>query len=115
MHYDPMIAKVIAHAETRDAAIDRMRAALAEFHILGLPTNIAFLTAVLDSPAFRAGDVHTAYLDERGSGAGRAAAIAGRRARGRRGPRATPTDGAPAAGRPDASRDPWASLPGWRG
>ena len=67
VHYDPMIAKVIAHAETRDGAIDRMRAALSGFHILGLPTNIAFLSAVLDSRAFREGRVHTAYLDGEGA------------------------------------------------
>jgi acetyl/propionyl-CoA carboxylase alpha subunit len=114
VHYDPMIAKVIAHAETRDAAIDRMRAALAEFIILGLPTNIAFLMAVLDSPAFRAGDVHTAYLDGAGAGlasppllpaAALAAAVAHDRSE----------RGAASAERPEASRDPWASLPGWRG
>ena len=71
MHYDPMIAKVIACAETRDGAIDRMRAALSDFVILGLPTNIAFLSAVLDSKAFRDGGVHTAYLDEEGAGLSR--------------------------------------------
>jgi acetyl/propionyl-CoA carboxylase alpha subunit len=67
VHYDPMIAKVIAYAETREAAIDRMRTALSEFRILGLPTNLAFLTAVVDSPAFRAGRIDTAYLDAEGA------------------------------------------------
>jgi acetyl/propionyl-CoA carboxylase alpha subunit len=115
VHYDPMIAKVIAHAETRDGAIDRMRAALSDFHILGLPTNIAFLLAVLESPAFRQGAVHTAYLDEEGAGlseapplpaAALAAAVAHHDAA---------RAGASSATSPEAPRDPWASLPGWRG
>jgi len=114
VHYDPMIAKVIAHAETREAAIDRMRAALAEFHILGLPTNIAFLRAVLDCPVFRAGEVHTAFLDEDGAGLAApprlpAAALAAAVAHDRL------DRAAAAAGHPEAPLDPWASLPGWRG
>jgi 3-methylcrotonyl-CoA carboxylase alpha subunit len=113
VHYDPMIAKVVAHAETREAAIDRMRAALSEFRILGLPTNVAFLLAVLDSEAFRAGTVDTAYLDNEGAGlaaprslppAALAAAVAHAE---------PPAD--VAAGGARASADPWASLAGWRG
>ena len=113
VHYDPMIAKVVAHAETRDAAIDRMRAALFEFRILGVPTNIPFLLAVLDSPAFRSGHVDTAYLDEEGAGLAAparlpAAALAAALVH---------ADAAPAASgaRREPRHDPWASLPGWRG
>ncbi|MFO7693018.1 MAG: acetyl-CoA carboxylase biotin carboxylase subunit [Vicinamibacterales bacterium] len=113
VHYDPMVAKVIAHAETRDAAIERMRAALSEFRILGLPTNIGFLLAVIDSPAFRAGTVDTAYLDEgRGALAAKpipAAALAAAVVHAH----AAPADAPP--GRAAAFPDPWASLPGWRG
>ena len=43
VHYDPMLAKLIAHAETRDAAIARARAALRDFDVLGMRTNIPFL------------------------------------------------------------------------
>ena len=113
MHYDPMIAKVIAHAETRDAAIDSLRAALAEFRILGLPTNIPFLLAVLDSPAFRSGNVDTAYLEEAGAALAApaplpAAALAAAVAH-------VDTERAGSAdGRP-LRHDPWTSLPGWRG
>jgi len=113
VHYDPMIAKVIAHAETRDAAIDRLRAALAEFRILGLPTNIPFLLAVLDSPAFRSGNVDTAYLEEAGAALAApaplpAAALAAAVAH-------VDTERAGSAdGRP-LRHDPWTSLPGWRG
>jgi len=61
--YDPMIAKVIAAAETRELAIVRLAAALRGFTIEGIRTNVDFLVAVLESPAFRAGEVDTAWLD----------------------------------------------------
>jgi acetyl-CoA carboxylase, biotin carboxylase subunit len=57
--YDPMLAKVITHAPTRDAAIARMTDALAAFEIQGVKSNIPFALDVLNSDAFRAGDVHT--------------------------------------------------------
>ena len=63
IHYDPMVAKVIAHAKTRDAAIRKMRRALKETVILGTITNIDFLLATLDDPAFLRGDVDTGYID----------------------------------------------------
>ena len=58
-YYDPMIAKVIAHGEDRAQAIDRLVAALDATVIEGVKTNIAFVRQVLQSPGFRAGDVHT--------------------------------------------------------
>ncbi|MCO5298221.1 MAG: ATP-grasp domain-containing protein [Fimbriimonadaceae bacterium] len=61
-YYDSLIAKVIAHAETRDAAIARLRAALLDFHILGVRTNIAYLLDILDHPEFRAGRIDTGFL-----------------------------------------------------
>jgi len=67
IHYDPMIAKVIATAETRDLAIAKLAAALREFTIGGIRTNIAFLVGVLESPAFRRGEVDTAFLDREGA------------------------------------------------
>jgi acetyl/propionyl-CoA carboxylase alpha subunit len=64
IHYDPMIAKVIAHAETREATIRKMDAALAEYTLLGLTTNIPFLRAVLTQPAFARGDVTTHFIED---------------------------------------------------
>jgi acetyl-CoA carboxylase, biotin carboxylase subunit len=58
-HYDPMIAKVIACAETRAAAIDRLMGALNQFRIEGLKHNVPALLAILDSGEFREGRVHT--------------------------------------------------------
>ena len=64
VQYDPMLAKLIASGETRDAAIARAVAALRQFPILGVRTNVAFLIRTLEHPAFRAGDLHTGFVDE---------------------------------------------------
>jgi acetyl/propionyl-CoA carboxylase alpha subunit len=111
VHYDPLMAKVIAWAETRTLAIDRMCAALREFGLLGLATNIPFLLRVLRSPAFAEGRLDTSFLDGEGAGLGErlplpltafaAAAI-----------HATPA--MVAAGPYRAVPDPWAKLDGWR-
>jgi acetyl-CoA carboxylase biotin carboxylase subunit len=63
-HYDPMIAKVIVHADTRSHAIDRLVEALETFEIQGLKNNIPAVLAVLRSNAFRAGEVHTGLIPE---------------------------------------------------
>lgn len=61
--YDPMIAKVIAHAGDRAKAIDRMLRALDALDIQGPATNVAFLRATLRHPEFRAGRVFTGFVD----------------------------------------------------
>ncbi|MDL5350113.1 biotin carboxylase N-terminal domain-containing protein [Microbacterium sp. zg-YB36] len=61
--YDPMIAKVIAHAADRAQALGRLDAALAETVVLGVDTNIAFLRSLLARPAVRAGDLDTHVID----------------------------------------------------
>ena len=63
-HYDPMIAKVIVHARTREAAIDRLIAALEAFEIQGIKNNIPAVLAILRSEPFRAGRVHTGLIPE---------------------------------------------------
>ncbi len=63
-HYDPMIAKVIVHAGSRDAAIDRLVDALGAFEIQGLKHNIPAVVEVLRSDAFRSGDVHTGLIPQ---------------------------------------------------
>jgi acetyl-CoA carboxylase biotin carboxylase subunit len=62
--FDPMIAKVCAHAPTRDHAIRRERAALRETVLLGATTNTAFLERVLAQPEFERGETHTGFIDE---------------------------------------------------
>lgn len=62
-YYDSMIAKVIAHAATRDAAIGRMLAALDATEIEGITTNVAFLRRVVNHAAFRAGRTLTSFVE----------------------------------------------------
>jgi 3-methylcrotonyl-CoA carboxylase alpha subunit len=64
-HYDPMIAKVIAHGETREAAFARLSDALAETHAAGVTTNIAFLERLAADPGMRAGDLDTRLIARR--------------------------------------------------
>jgi acetyl/propionyl-CoA carboxylase alpha subunit len=60
--YDPMIAKLIAHGPDREAALDRLAAALGETVVEGVVTNLPFLRWLVAHPAFRAGDLTTAFL-----------------------------------------------------
>lgn len=61
--YDPMIAKVIAHADDRAAALAELDAALAETVVLGLDTNLAFLRTLLAEEAVQSGDMDTGLID----------------------------------------------------
>jgi 3-methylcrotonyl-CoA carboxylase alpha subunit len=61
-YYDPMIAKLIAHADTREAALDRLGSALDRTIVAGPRTNLAFLSALCRSPDFRNGDFDTGYI-----------------------------------------------------
>ena len=63
-HYDPMIAKIITHGETRGDALAGMAAALAETRVAGLETNARFLHALSIDADFAAGDVSTRYIEE---------------------------------------------------
>jgi 3-methylcrotonyl-CoA carboxylase alpha subunit len=63
VHYDPLIAKLIAHGETREAARRRALAALKQFPILGLRTNTTLLLELLEHPRFISGAVDTHFLD----------------------------------------------------
>lgn len=65
VHYDAMIAKVVAHAPTREAAARMLRDALRRSRIHGLTTNSAMLQRILADERFLAADLHTALLDER--------------------------------------------------
>jgi 3-methylcrotonyl-CoA carboxylase alpha subunit len=62
--YDPMIAKLIASGATRDEALDRLAAALAETEVAGVTTNLPFLRWLVAHPALRAGETTTAFLVE---------------------------------------------------
>ena len=62
--YDPILAKVVAHAATREAATARMARALREVVVDGVPTTAPFLLDVVRSEPFRAGRTHTGFVEE---------------------------------------------------
>ena len=112
VHYDPLLAKLIVGASTRDEAIRRSLRALDEFIVLGVRTNIEFLSSILRSEAFRQGRLHTRWVDEHVDALTPAAdpdlaeiaAEAAARAE------VAPQSGAARAESPDA----WRDLRGWR-
>jgi acetyl/propionyl-CoA carboxylase alpha subunit len=65
VQYDPLLAKLVVHAESRSAAIARARAALWEFVILGVKTNVPLLLRILADAEFAAGRMHTRTVDDR--------------------------------------------------
>ena len=62
--YDPLIAKLSAHAETREEAFDDLSRALRATRVAGATTNLGFLRWLVDHPAVRAGETTTAFLSE---------------------------------------------------
>jgi acetyl-CoA carboxylase biotin carboxylase subunit len=110
VHYDSLLAKLVAWGETRDAARQRACAALAHYPILGIRTNVPLLMRLLAHERFIAGDLDTHFLqteaatlipaaDAPSADAQAVAALV------RRG-----TANVPAAGGSDTSSDPWTSL-----
>ena len=64
MFYDPMIAKLVTWGATRDEAADKQIAALDAFEIEGLGHNIDFVSAIMQHPRFRSGDLTTGFIAE---------------------------------------------------
>jgi propionyl-CoA carboxylase alpha chain len=64
IYYDPMIAKLVTHAETREAAIDRQARALDAFAIDGIRHNIPFLATLMSQQRWRSGELSTGYIAE---------------------------------------------------
>jgi len=62
IHYDPLISKLVAWAETREGAISRMRRAIAEYRVVGIRTTLPFFDRVLRDPGFVAGDFDTSFV-----------------------------------------------------
>jgi acetyl-CoA carboxylase biotin carboxylase subunit len=59
-----MLAKLIVWSDNREHGVDRMLRALGEYYVGGIKTNIPLFQAILNDVAFRAGDLHTGYLDQ---------------------------------------------------
>src|SRR5947199_375591 len=66
LYYDPLIAKLIVWGETRSVALERMRRALRELTIVGIPSSQAFHLRVMDDPEFQRGDIDVTYLERAG-------------------------------------------------
>jgi propionyl-CoA carboxylase alpha chain len=64
LYYDPMIAKLVTHGPTREAAIGEMGRALDAFYIDGIRHNIPFLSAIMRHPRWRAGNLSTGFIAE---------------------------------------------------
>jgi acetyl-CoA carboxylase biotin carboxylase subunit len=64
VHYDPIMAKLIAWGPDREAARRRMSKALGEYPILGVATTVGVLKDVMEHPAFIAGNTHTGFIAE---------------------------------------------------
>jgi acetyl/propionyl-CoA carboxylase alpha subunit len=114
--YDPLLAKLTVAAENRDLAIDRAIAALRNFPVLGIRTNIPFLIRLLRHADVRSGRIHTGFIDEHidaltsapavPPSAIAAAALAGPA-------RSTGTVNGRATLQPETAADPWTTLDGW--
>ena len=63
-YYDPMIAKMICHAETREAAIEKTIRAIDEYRITGVETTLDFCRFVMEHPAFRSGKFDTNFVEQ---------------------------------------------------
>ncbi|MDQ1500162.1 MAG: 3-methylcrotonyl-CoA carboxylase alpha subunit, partial [Actinomycetota bacterium] len=127
-HYDPMLAKVIVHADDRPAALECLSAALAETEVLGLRTNLPFLRTLAADETVAAGKVTTTWLESAYAGwtsgvddrpvpeaaiALAGAAEAARILAGTAGP--VPESGPGAASPRDRSAiDPWSTAGPWR-
>jgi acetyl/propionyl-CoA carboxylase alpha subunit len=68
VEYDPIIGKVIAYGETREASRKRMIRALENYAVLGIQTTIPYLIDVLKSDDFTAGDLSTDFIERRFQG-----------------------------------------------
>ena len=64
VHYDPMIAKLIAWDQDRDSALRRLRQALGDYQVVGVTTNLRLLSALSAHPAFAAGQLDTGFIEQ---------------------------------------------------
>ena len=126
-YYDSMIAKLIAHGESRTVALHRLRTAVDATTLLGIETNLGYLATLLATPAVAAGAVDTGFIDRAladQSAAARTGAAAPGQAAPETGPENTPDQNALlaiAAGvvllqqRTHGSGDPWTRYEGFTG
>ncbi|TDT41383.1 3-methylcrotonyl-CoA carboxylase alpha subunit [Halospina denitrificans] len=61
-HYDPMLAKVIAHGSTRNDALERLSGALTRYHLAGFACNVGYLSRIINHEAFRGSQLRTDFV-----------------------------------------------------
>jgi 3-methylcrotonyl-CoA carboxylase alpha subunit len=64
IHFDPMLAKLIAYGSDREQARQHLLAGLRDFAVLGVTTNIPYLVRILEHPSFAKGQFHTQFLEQ---------------------------------------------------
>jgi 3-methylcrotonyl-CoA carboxylase alpha subunit len=124
--YDPLLAKLIVHAGTREQAVAELRAALAQVRIAGVGHNLIFLRRLAASGALREGRIDTGYIERELPALTASPAQAGQPQAGQSA-RGVPTvvlaaaalwtlarEGAPTAGDSSAVERPWSGADGWR-
>ena len=121
VHYDPMLAKLIVHAATREEARRRAMTALRDYAILGIRTNIPFLLQILDHRKFVDASIDTEFLDREGAAIAssipqempKAAALVIEAIR--KNPALRQNDAPGTRGTAGAGADPFQTLGAWRG
>ncbi len=118
LDFDPLLAKLVVHAESRPAAVARARRALSEWVVLGVETNLPLLSAVLASPEFASGRYDTGLVarlpSRRGGHVPDAAwAVAGLALQGALG-ESRPSFAGASEDRSASAGDPWSGGSGWR-
>jgi 3-methylcrotonyl-CoA carboxylase alpha subunit len=112
-HYDPMIAKLIVRGDDRAAAVRRLAAALAEYEVVGVQTNLGLLRAIAANPAFARGELDTGFIGRHAESltepAGSTGPVVWAAAT-----LALLADLRPVAGAGDDAESPWAVTDAWR-
>jgi acetyl-CoA carboxylase biotin carboxylase subunit len=62
-YYDSLIAKLIVHGSDRAEAVQRMKSALAQFEVEGIPTNLSLLRFIVDHPDYRSNSIDTRWME----------------------------------------------------
>jgi len=117
VHYDPMIAKVIAHGRDRREALARLAAALGRTEVVGVTTNAGFLKRLVEHPEVVAGPIDTGFVGREIDAlapAGEAAPTAALAIAALAEMLAMDADAKTAAGRTGDRHSPWARADGWR-
>ena len=112
--YDPMIAKLIVWGADRTQALARLSQALAEFQIVGLATNIAFLKRLVEGEAFSTADLDTGLIERNGASLFPASTAAPAGALALAAVALIESEKRQSSGASSNAADPWGQAQGWR-